>query len=160
MAMQPCDTRHEAWPLFLETYALLVETLEHELQEEAGLPLAWFEVLIHLGAADKGRMRMNDLADSVLLSKSGVTRLVDRMERAGLVERAPCPEDRRVTYTAITRAGRHALGKAGPIAERGVKKHFADHLSPAEERSLMSALSKITAAQKQIRAPRKERPAV
>ena len=138
-----CDGRDEAWPLFLRTYAVLLERLEDELQSERDLPLTWFDVLAQLEGAEDGRLRMNELADSVLLSKSGVTRLVDRMERAGLIERASCESDRRVVYAAITPSGRKAFAKAAPVAVRGVDEYFTSPISGTEKKVLMNALNKI-----------------
>ena len=137
------DRRHHTWPLFLKTHSVLVETLDAELQAERGMPLTWFDVLVHLADAPNGKMRMNELSDSVLLSKSGVTRLVDRMERAGLIARGACPTDRRVVYAVITPRGRAAFRKAAPVAFRGVDEHFARHLTPAEERALTSFLTRV-----------------
>src|SRR5215213_4291305 len=96
--MNSCDQRHDVWPLFLKTYSVLVDRLDSELTAAAGMPLTWFDVLVHLVDAPNGRMRMQDLSTAVLLSKSGLTRLVDRMERAGLLTRGACPTDRRVVY--------------------------------------------------------------
>lgn len=140
---QPCDGRDEAWPLFLRTYALLVDRLEYELQTERDMPLTWFDVLAQLESAPDGRMRMHDLADSILLSKSGITRLVDRMARAGLIERASCETDRRVVYAAITKEGRKRFAAAAPVAIRGVEEYFTAPLNQTEKRALMSALNKI-----------------
>src|SRR5438045_3780930 len=103
-----------AWRLFLEAHAALVEVLAAELERERGLPLTWYDVLVQLAEAPDGRLRMQDLARSVLISKSGLTRLVDRMERAGMVERQPCPSDLRGTFAVLTDAGRAALRGAAP----------------------------------------------
>ena len=152
---QPCDGRDEAWPLFLRTYAVLVERLEEELQTERDLPLTWFDVLAQLEGAPEGRLRMHDLAESILLSKSGMTRLVDRMERAGLIERASCETDRRVVYAAITAEGRKRFAAAAPVAVRGVENYFTAPLNRTEKAALMSALNKIldaTAARSEERA--------
>jgi DNA-binding MarR family transcriptional regulator len=138
-----CDQRHHAWPLFLRTYSALVDVLDEELRTESGLPLTWFDVLAHLAAAPEGRLRMHDLASHILLSKSGLTRLVDRMEAAGLVERAPCPRDRRVVYARLTARGLDTFQRAAPVAFRGVSEHFSRHLTPAEESAFTSALGKM-----------------
>jgi DNA-binding MarR family transcriptional regulator len=143
---RPCDGRDEAWPLFLRTYTVLLDRLEHELQTERDMPLTWFDVLAQLEGARDGRMKMRELADSILLSKSGVTRLVDRMERAGLIERASCETDRRVVYAAITDKGRKRFASAAPVAVRGVETYFSAPLDPSERRALMSALDKIQSA--------------
>jgi DNA-binding MarR family transcriptional regulator len=144
--MGTCDERAPAWPLFLRTMSYLVDVLDSELRAERGLPLTWFDVLVHLADAPEGRMRMNDLSESVLLSRSGMTRLVDRMERAGLLARGECATDRRVVYAIITAKGRNAFRRALPVAVRGVDEHFARHLTPAEERTLRAALGRILAA--------------
>jgi DNA-binding MarR family transcriptional regulator len=141
------DNRYEAWRLFLKTHSVLIGRLGDELEAAQGLPLTWFDVLIQLNKTPEGHMRMNDLADSVLLSKSGVTRLIDRMERGGLVERATCPTDRRVVYAQLTKRGRSVLAKASPFHFDGVEAHFTSHLSPSESRALVSALRKILDAQ-------------
>ena len=141
-----CDERHHAWPLFLEAYAVVVDLLDSELRRERGLPLAWFDVLVALAGAPEGRLAMNQLSDSVLLSKSGVTRLVDRMARAGLVARASCPSDRRVVFARLTPQGRVAFRRAAPVAFRGVAEHFAAHLSAAEEQALAAAFTRMIRA--------------
>ena len=100
------EERMAAWMALMQAHAAVVAGLEDKLVKDRGLPLSWHEVLVHLAAAPDGKLRMQDLARSVLLSKSGVTRLVDRMEESGLVERTACASDRRVIYAAITdRAG-------------------------------------------------------
>ena len=124
-------------------HASLVDVLSRELEAECQLPLAWYEVLLHLNWAPERRLRMRELAASVLLSKSGITRLVDRMEAAGLVERVSCPRDRRGSYAVLTEAGRRSFKKAGPIHLRGVSEHFAAHVSDAEARTLANLLWRI-----------------
>jgi DNA-binding MarR family transcriptional regulator len=140
---QTCDERDAAWALFLRTHSTLIEVLETELQREGRLPLAWFDVLVQLSAAPQSRMRMQDLADSILLSKSGVTRLIDRMQQAGLIQRRDCESDRRVVYAAITPKGRAAYRRAAPIAFRGVEEHFTRRLSARERRLLKDAFERL-----------------
>ena len=94
-----------------------------------------------------GRLRLQTLAESVLLSRSGLTRLIDRMERSGLVRREPCPEDRRGYYAVLTDAGRETLNRAAPGHLRGVAEHFARHLSPTDILALQTALEKISQAE-------------
>src|SRR5439155_21330416 len=105
------EDRMAAWMALMQAHAAVVAGLEDELLRERGLPLSWHEVLVHLAAAPEGRLRMQDLARSVLLSKSGVTTLVDRMEGHGLGDRTACSSDRRVVY--------------GPIAHRGGGERLA-----------------------------------
>ena len=88
-------------------------------------------------------MRMQDLADRLVLSRSGVTRLVDRLEAAGLIERASCPSDRRGTFAVLTEAGRHAFEEARPFVDRAVEEHFGRHLDATEAGQLEAILTKL-----------------
>lgn len=133
------------WKLFLQAHEAVIDALEHDLRERVDLPLTWYEVLLHLAEAPGGRLRMTDLAGSLLLSKSGVTRLVDRMEAAGLVERGVCSSDRRGSFAVITAKGRALHRKAAPVHVRGVDELFLGHLSPAEQRALTNGLGKVLA---------------
>lgn len=132
-----------AWRAFLEAHAGLVAALERELLDERGLPLTFFDVLVQLGEATDGRLRMQELAERLLLSRSGFTRLCDRMEAAGLLERAQCPSDRRGVYAAITPAGREALEAAAPVHLRGVEEHFVRHLGSADLTALHVMLDRV-----------------
>src|SRR5215510_8622109 len=112
----PTVTRHRitrerlaVWREFLEAHAQVVGALEAELDAERDLPLAWYDVLVALSEAPEHRLRMQDLADRVLFSRSGLTRLVDRMVAAGYVERVRCDDDRRGTFAALTTAGTACL---------------------------------------------------
>jgi DNA-binding MarR family transcriptional regulator len=132
------------WRSFLEAHAGLVDALERELQEERGLPLAFYDVLVQLGEAPEGRLRMQELAERLLLSRSGFTRLCDRMEAAGLLQRARCPSDRRGVYAEITPAGTEALEEAAPVHQRGVEEHFARHLGSADLEALRAMLDRLS----------------
>ena len=136
-----------AWRAFVRAHAALVGTLERQLEAERGMPIAFYDVLAQLSEADGGRLRMRELAEAVLLSRSGLTRLVDRMERAGLVSRERCADDRRGAYATITGAGRKALRQASPVHARGVAEHFARHLSREETDVLAGALERLVDAQ-------------
>lgn len=140
------DDRIEAWHLFLQAGSRVLEALEDELRDERGLSLSFYEVLLRLYHAPDGRMRMQQLAGEVLLSKSGLTRLVDRMVEEGLVERASCPTDRRGVEAIITDAGRARLREAAPVHLRGIREHFTGHLTESESRALTRALGKVVAA--------------
>ncbi len=143
-----CDKRHVAWPLFLHTYSALMDVLENELQRARGMPLAWFDVLIRLQDAG-GRMKMQDLAESISLSRSGLTRLVDRMELAGYIKRTEYAADRRIIFATITAKGRREFSAAAPVAFAGVQKHFTSQLTRDELRALESALAKILRASRE-----------
>jgi len=143
MAAKIDERRLAAWRALLASHAALVGRLGEELQDEKGLPLPWYEVLLWLGQAPEGRMRMGELADSLLLTPSGVTRLVDRMETDGLVQRQQCPSDRRGWNAVITPAGRARLRSAAPVHMRGVEQHFGRHLSDEEADLLTDVLGRV-----------------
>lgn len=135
-----------AWRAFLEAHARVVELLENELQEEKNLPLAWYDVLVQLQEADAHRLRMTELAKKVLLSKSGLTRLVDRMCTAGLVDRMADEDDRRGRWVALNAAGEQRLRDAAPVHLRGVREHFSAHLDGPTARALAATLRKVADA--------------
>jgi DNA-binding MarR family transcriptional regulator len=137
------ERRLAAWRALLASHAALVGRLGEELQDEKGLPLPWYEVLLWLNQAPDGRMRMGELAESLLLTPSGVTRLVDRMEADGLVQRQQCPSDRRGWNAVITPAGRSRLRSAAPVHLRGVDRHFGRHLTDEEADLIADALGRV-----------------
>ena len=119
----------DAWRGFLRTHADIVRHLDAELQEEHGLPLTSYEVLLSLEAAPDRRLRMSELADSLLLSQSGVTRLVDRLVRDGLVRRERCDSDGRGYFAVLTDSGLARYQAARPTHLAGVRKRFLERLS-------------------------------
>jgi DNA-binding MarR family transcriptional regulator len=127
----------------LQAHASVVEAVGRALERERGLPLAWYEVLARLAASREGAIRMQDLARAAFLSKSGLTRLVDRMEAAGLLYRRACTWDRRGTYAALTPLGRQALHRAAPVFHGALERHFVRHLSPVEAGRLVEALRRV-----------------
>ena len=136
-----------AWRAFLQAYAVVVPRIERTLQAEAGLPFAWYDVLLELNAAKpERRLRMQELGDRVTISRSRVSRVVDELERAGLVERIPDPSDRRASFAAITAEGRTALRKAAPIYLDAVEREFLVHLSDADARTIERALDRVREA--------------
>ena len=132
-----------AWETVLRTVSSLLRTFEQELQESEGLPLTWYDVLIQLNESLDGRLRMQALSDRVVLSRSGLTRLIDRMEKAGLVHREPSQEDRRGYYALLTEDGREVLRRARPVHHRGIYEHFTRHLDEADVRALGIAMAKV-----------------
>jgi DNA-binding MarR family transcriptional regulator len=132
-----------AWRVFLRAHSQITRRLEQELLAEHDLPLASYEVLLHLAEAPGGMLRMTDLADRVLLSRSGLTRLVDRLEREGLVARTSCPSDARGTNALLTEAGRDRLRDAAPTHLRGVAEHVTDRLTADEVDQLRTLMSKL-----------------
>ena len=116
----------------MRAHAAVVRELERELQTEQKLALTDYDVLVHLAAAGEHRLRMSELADGLLISRSGATRLIDRLVAEGLVERASCESDRRGQWAALTDAGYRRLRRATPTHLRGVAAHFLDRLSPED----------------------------
>jgi DNA-binding MarR family transcriptional regulator len=146
MPARPDPAQLSAWRLLLEAHASTTELLERELVAERGLPLSRYDVLLNLAEAPGGRLRMQELSASVLLSKSGLSRLVDRMVEAGLVRRERCQDDRRGWFAVLTDQGRSALRRAAPVHLRGIQEHFARHLRPEEVEVLAAALARVVAA--------------
>jgi DNA-binding MarR family transcriptional regulator len=130
------DRELRAWRGMLRVHATLTKALDADLEAEHGLPLSSYEVLLHLADADGQRMRMSDLAASVILSRSGLTRLVDRLEREGLIARESCPSDARGSFATLTSAGRRKLDAARATHLAGVRSMFVRHFS-AEELELL-----------------------
>ena len=137
------DSRLTAWSTFLRAHARVVRELERELQNQQRLALTDYDVLVQLAAADGHRLRMSELADGLLLSRSGATRLVDRLVTDGLVERVSCESDRRGQWASLTDAGLQRLRGASPTHLRGVKTHFLDLLSPMDLADLERMLSPV-----------------
>jgi DNA-binding MarR family transcriptional regulator len=125
-----------AWRGMLRAHAELTRTLDAELVREHDLPLSSYEVLLYLADSGEGRMRMSELADSVLLSRSGLARLVDRLERQGLLRRERCESDARGFFAEITPEGRRAFDAARTTHLEGVRKLFLSRFSRDELRAL------------------------
>jgi DNA-binding MarR family transcriptional regulator len=140
-----------AWRAFLESHARVTEVLARELRDEEDLPLAWYDVLVQLREAPDHRLRMQELASAVLLSKSGLTRLVDRMEREGLVRRAACADDRRGILAELTPEGYDRLRRTSSTHLRGVHEHFASHLDDDEAAVLDRVLRRLADAAERAR---------
>jgi DNA-binding MarR family transcriptional regulator len=138
------DSRElRAWRGLLRVHAQLSKALDAQLDAAHGLPLTSYEVLMYLSDADAGRMRMNDLAASVLLSRSGLTRLVDRLERDGYLERCSCAHDARGAFAVLTPAGREKLEAARETHLAGVRELFLSRFSDEELDALGSAWDRV-----------------
>lgn len=145
MSPRPALTSAElqAWRCFLRAHATVVRALEADLQAEQDLPLASYDVLVQLSESPDRRLRMTELADRVLLSRSGLTRLADRLAREGLLTREPCPSDARGTLAVLTDAGLDRLRRAWPTHLRGVQQHVMSRLSPQEVEQLGVLMGKL-----------------
>ncbi len=125
-----------AWRGLLRTYARLTKALDAELEAAHGLPLSSYEVLMYIADSEGERMRMHDLASSILLSRSGLTRLVDRLERDGLLTRQSCSSDARGAFACLTAKGRAELHAARATHLAGVRAMFLEHFTPQEQELL------------------------
>ncbi len=142
---RPLDAREAAaFHALIRTHARVVRILEAELEAEQGLSLPAYEVLAHLSEAPDRRRRMTELASFAVLTPSGLTRLVDKLVRDGLVERQRCGTDARVVYAALTDAGFQRLVDAYPTHLRGVREHVVDRLTPAQLDAVAEALGPLT----------------
>ncbi|MFN2556501.1 MAG: MarR family winged helix-turn-helix transcriptional regulator [Nitriliruptorales bacterium] len=128
-------------------HAALSRALDEALESSCELPLLTYEVLARLAEAPGRRLRMQELAELLPVTKSGLTRLVDRMERAGLARRELCPSDRRGTFAALTQQGREALERAGEVEVRVLRERLTD-LEEEELAALRTACAKIATAQR------------
>jgi len=133
------------WEATLRMVEELLRTFAAELKH-AGLPLPWYDVLIQLHDAPDGRLRMQDLADRVVLSRSGLTRLIDRMEHEGLVGREPVEDDRRGYFAVLTPEGSATYDRHAPGHHRSIYEHFTRHLDEADLIALDRAARKVREA--------------
>ena len=138
------------WRLFFESALALLDVLDAELEHDAGLSVRWYDVLVHLEESPSG-VRMRDLADRILTSKSGLTRVVDRMEEAGLVRRVRPEDDRRTILVVLTEHGRETMERARVHHRHGIEQHFARHLDAKDLAAMTRALEKVSAHARPLR---------
>lgn len=137
------DERIQLMGLIVRTNRRLNDALGRELEQSVGIPLVFFDVLIHVGAAADGRLTMSRLSNEVALTTGGVTRLVDRMAEAGLVARENCPNDRRSVHVVLTPEGRSVLERAVAAHIEGIDRHLMSHLDDRDRAALEAVLSKL-----------------
>jgi DNA-binding MarR family transcriptional regulator len=137
------DIQLATWRQFLTLHRRIVDAIDRDLQRDGRLPLTSYDVLIELYEAPEQRLRMAELARRVVLSRSGLTRLVDRLEAGGLLTRDRVGEDRRGAYAVLSKAGVEAMRGAWPTYERGIQRYFAAALSGDEIATLDRLLSRI-----------------
>lgn len=135
-----------SWRAFLRAHAAVTRKLEADLMAEHKMPLAWYDVMVQLVEAPEHRLRMTDLAGAVLISRSGLTRLVDRLVAEGLVRREPAPHDARGTFAVLTDEGYERLRSATPTHLRGVGGYVIDRITPDQLRALGEACNLIAAS--------------
>src|SRR5690348_2652947 len=146
----PTPERLTSWRLYFESALALMSVLDAELERDAGIPMRSYDVLVHLEDARDG-VRMNELAERILYSKSGFTRVVDRLEAEGLVRRVRPENDRRSILVVLTEQGRELLERARASHRRSIEQHFARHLSDADVKALTRALEKLSAHVRPLR---------
>jgi len=144
MAQQ--DLARHTWAVFLTAHAVLVDAVEERLGKAGLPPFSWYDLLWALERADDGRRRMHELADLVVVSRSNLTRLVDRLEKARLVRRVPSEDDRRGAYAEITAEGRKLRRKMWPVYAAAIDELFGAHLTQAEADAVGRALQKVLTA--------------
>jgi DNA-binding MarR family transcriptional regulator len=141
------DTRKHlstsAWGAVLQVHAAVVPVLDQKLQAETGMPLRWYDVLLELAAAPDRKLRMTDLAERVVLSRTRVSRLVEEMASAGLLVREQNLQDGRSAYAALTDEGLRRYRKAAPAYLAGIEEHFARGLEDRELRLIAKALQRV-----------------
>jgi DNA-binding MarR family transcriptional regulator len=145
------DSRLTSFGVLVEAFSQLNRVFNTSLESSVGLPGSWFEVLLRLGRSPGGHLTMGNLAAQLAITSGGVTRLVDRVEGAGYVERQSCATDRRVQYVAITPSGLEILGRAVKVHLRDLDRHFTSRLEPGELETLCRTLDKLRRAPGHIR---------
>ncbi len=134
------------WAVLLRVHAAVLPKLEQALAAQQ-MPLAWYDVLLELNAAPDRRLRMSELGARVVLSRERVSRVVDELERAGLVRRERNPDDRRSTFAVLTPEGRARLRAAAPVYLEGIERHYTGHLEDEEIRVISVALGRVLQAE-------------
>jgi DNA-binding MarR family transcriptional regulator len=146
----PSAGRLRAWRLFLESALALTDLLDTEVERDSGIALRWYDILVQLEESPDG-IPMNVLAERILYSKSGFTRVVDRMEAAGLVRRVRREHDRRSILVALTDNGAATLARARRVHRDGIERHFSQHLTDADVKAVTRALEKVSAHVRSLR---------
>jgi DNA-binding MarR family transcriptional regulator len=143
-ATKPTRTAHgEAWGALTRTHAAISGRLQEALASADFPPLPWYEVLATLAEAPQERLKMGDLAEALVITRGGLTKLVDRLVKAGLLERTFCETDRRVSYATLTPAGNSLLAEMRPVVVAELKVAFAAQLSAAEAEALRETLERV-----------------
>jgi DNA-binding MarR family transcriptional regulator len=146
----PSPEALRAWRLYFESALALMDVLEVELERDVGIPLRWYDTLVQLEDLPGG-IRMNELADRILYSRSGFTRVVDRMEEAGLVRRVRPDSDRRSILVQMTDKGVETMTTARRHHRDSIERHFAAHLADADVKAVTRALEKVSAHVRPLR---------
>ena len=140
MATDVAPAHLDAWRAVLRTHAAVTDQVERDLTDAGLPPLAWYDVLWALRESPRGRLRMGELAEQVTISRGGLTKLVDRIEKAGLLERRACPTDRRGFDAILTRDGKAMLRRMWPVYADALNRAFASELTTEQARAVAGGL--------------------
>ncbi|MBI3528909.1 MAG: winged helix-turn-helix transcriptional regulator [Betaproteobacteria bacterium] len=140
------SSKGSAWALFLTAHAVLVEKIEQQFSAAGMPPFGWYDVLWGLERAAGHRLRMHELAEMTVISRSNLTRLVDRLEAVGLVARERAEEDRRGAFAVLTAEGKAMRKKMWPVYSAAIKKYFEDHISEQDAEQMGKAMRRILSA--------------
>jgi DNA-binding MarR family transcriptional regulator len=149
----PTEDSVAAWRALLLAQSTALRAIDADLQRDGHIPLHWYDVLLELNAAPGRKLRIQQLASRVVLTRTRVSRLVDRLADNGLVSRQPDPEDGRACFAVITPAGRRALRDAGPVYLAGIQRHFARHLTGDQTQTIAEGLEQVVAAHRVLPDP-------
>ena len=149
MSIRLSKAHNLAWRKFLAAHAALIDQIERDLSAAELPPLSWYDVLFALSEAPEQRLRLHELAQAVLLSRSNVTRLVDRLERAQLLSREQCKQDRRGAFAIISEAGLAMLERRWSVYESAIATYFACHLDATEVKLFTKILNRMMSLPKQ-----------
>lgn len=146
MSIELSKAHNLAWRRFLTAHVILIEKIEADLAQAGLPPLSWYDVMFALSEASDHKLRLHELAQAVLITRSNLTRLLDRIELAGLIQREKCPSDRRGAFAVLTEAGYNMLDRMWLVYGKGIEKYFACHLDPTEVQFLLGILNKLTSS--------------
>jgi DNA-binding MarR family transcriptional regulator len=143
------------WRAVLLAQARAIRAIERDLDRAGAIPLSWYDVLLELNAAGAAGLRMQELGLRAVLSRTRISRLVTELERRGLIERVPDPDDGRATLATITPDGRAALKQAAPVYLTGIREHFSRHLTRAQQSAITAGLQRVIDAHDALADPRR-----
>jgi DNA-binding MarR family transcriptional regulator len=133
----------KVWEELTRAHTSMTAALERDMMPEAGMPLAYYEILLHLSRSTGGMMRYQDLAKVAGITNSGASRRLEQMTRAGLIERRSCPTDRRGVFAHVTTKGEAAFAKANDVFMRSLERNFGSRLDAGEADAISAALSRL-----------------
>ena len=141
--MSTCSPHHKAWRSLAQTHAAVSGRLQESLADAGLPPVAWFEMLAAIAGSETQSMKMGDLAEALVITRGGLTKLVDRLVKAGLIERTFCETDRRVSYASMLPAGAELLAEMIPVVSGELEVAFAANVSISEAESLRGTLDRV-----------------